>query len=431
MVRNNQVLNVLILAQCFPPDMGGQTIRAYNVAKGLLRNGCRVTVVAAVPHYPKGIIPSKYKWKPLIIENMQGLRVIRVFVPPISSSTFKKRIVIFFFYALSSLLSLPFLGKIDVIWADNPSIGSFYVALPFSLVKSCPIVMSVDDLWPEPYYDLGMNPKSFFARAAELLAKIAYTLASAITPTSPAYSEVIHKKYKIELEKIHVIEVGVDSDIFLKPSVLIKKRKQDKYIILYIGSFTKGYDFECILNAAKLLSSNKNIEFVLQGGGPEISNLKSKVDKMGLKNVAVKDVIVERDEVAKIMEEADILLLPLKAGKYIQTSIPSKLYEYQAIGKPIIICGEGEAARYVKRYKLGMVVKPGDHRGLAQTILYLINNPAISENLGKTAKIYVEENLTPTKIGKKMKSVLESVLAVSHLPKSTRMCPKIMRTFKN
>ena len=57
-------LKVLIIAQYFPPDMGGGATRAYNVAKGLKLNGCEVTVVTAFPHYPSGNVPERYRWKP-------------------------------------------------------------------------------------------------------------------------------------------------------------------------------------------------------------------------------------------------------------------------------------------------------------------------------------------------------------------------------
>jgi len=53
-------LNVLIIGQYFPPDLGGAATRAYNVAKGLSLNGCKVTVITAFPHYPHGRIPKKY-----------------------------------------------------------------------------------------------------------------------------------------------------------------------------------------------------------------------------------------------------------------------------------------------------------------------------------------------------------------------------------
>ena len=81
-------MNVLILAQYFPPDLGGAATRAYNLAKGLALNGCNVTVIAAFPHYPHGNIPKEYRWKPLKVEWMGNIKVIRTFMPPIKSKAF-------------------------------------------------------------------------------------------------------------------------------------------------------------------------------------------------------------------------------------------------------------------------------------------------------------------------------------------------------
>jgi len=78
-------LKVLVLAQYFPPDMGGASTRASNVAEGLLRAGCAVTVVSAFPHYPTGNVPEKYRWKPLSVEYEGRLRVFRTFVPALAS----------------------------------------------------------------------------------------------------------------------------------------------------------------------------------------------------------------------------------------------------------------------------------------------------------------------------------------------------------
>ena len=54
-----KLMKVLVLAQYFPPDMGGGSTRASNVVNGLLSKGCDVTVVAAFPHYPQGNVPKK------------------------------------------------------------------------------------------------------------------------------------------------------------------------------------------------------------------------------------------------------------------------------------------------------------------------------------------------------------------------------------
>lgn len=40
-------MNVLVIAELFPPDMSGGSMRAFNVVKGLISLGHKVTVVAA------------------------------------------------------------------------------------------------------------------------------------------------------------------------------------------------------------------------------------------------------------------------------------------------------------------------------------------------------------------------------------------------
>lgn len=81
-------MNVLVIAQYFSPDLGGSAARVFNVAKGLLLNGCKVTVVAAVPQYPHGKIPKGCRWKPLKVEQVGRMRVLRTFIPLLESKGF-------------------------------------------------------------------------------------------------------------------------------------------------------------------------------------------------------------------------------------------------------------------------------------------------------------------------------------------------------
>jgi len=76
-------MHALMLSQIFPPDTGGSATRAYNVAKGPVLNRAKVTVVAGFPHYPTGSVPKHLRKKALSIENMDGFKVTRTFMPPL------------------------------------------------------------------------------------------------------------------------------------------------------------------------------------------------------------------------------------------------------------------------------------------------------------------------------------------------------------
>jgi len=130
--------------------------------------------------------------------------------------------------------------------------------------------------------------------------------------------------------------------------------------------------------------------------------LKARVRELKLKNVKIVDNIMSREEVAKLLSEADALILPLRDFGKPYLGISSKLYEYQAVGKPIICCAEGQPAEYVKETNSGIVVKPGDYEALSKVVLYLKNNRDLARKLGDSGRRYVECNLTIEKIGKEM-----------------------------
>jgi len=405
-------MKVLILAQYFPPDMGGGATRAYNVAKGLVLNGCDVVVIAAFPHYPTGNVPAKYRWKPLVVEYMDGFKVFRTFILPLASEGIFKRMLLFASFVGSSLFPLPFVGRIDVVWAANPNIIGVFPSLVYAFVKRCPLVQNVDDLWPEVLYDLGMSRKSLFARLGEFLARIAYNVSPAITPISPGYVKVICGKYSVDRGKVHVVRAGVDLSKFMVNDNSFNSNKED-FRVLYTGAFSMAYDFDQVLLAAKKLEKADGVEFVLQGGGELANYIKARIKELKLKNVKVIDKIISRREVAKLLSEADTLILPLRDFGTPYLGISSKLYEYQAVGKPIICCAEGQPAEYVKETVSGLVVRPGDVEGLAKAVSYLRDNPRIAGELGENGRRHVKAALSCEKIGLKMRSVFERVAGVS------------------
>lgn len=400
-------MKVLIIAQYFPPDMGGGATRAYNVAKGLRLNGCQVTVIAAFPHYPGGNVPEKYRWKSFLLENFEGLRVIRTFVPPLASHGLANRLVLFLSFIISALWAFPYVGEVDVVWASNPNILSFFPALFYGFVKRKPVALNVDDLWPEELRNTGLvNADSLIFKLMRFMAKFAYSTACMITPISPGYVEVICNEYGVNREKVHVVRAGVDLTTFrVNENTTALNNKAFK--VIYSGAFSVAYDFDQVLLAAKKIENENNVEFVLQGGGELVEHVKSKVKQMKLSNVRIIDKIVSRVEVAKLLSEGDALILPLRNFGKPYFGISSKLYEYQAVGKPIICCGEGHPADYVEKTRSGIVVKPGDYEGLAEAVLFLKQNPDVARRMGRSGRHYVEEHLSIEAIGFELVRIFE------------------------
>lgn len=401
-------MHVLILSQIFPPDMSGSATRAYNVAKGLTLNNVKVTVIAGFPHYPTGNIPKNLRKKALSIEYMDGFKVVRTYMPPISARGLANRMILFASFIISSIFPILLIRKVDAIFASNPQILAIFPALIYKIRHRCHIILNVDDLWPEDPIDLGLMKAKIMKKISKLIARVAYYMADIITPISPGYIQVICGKYNVNPNKVHVVRGGVDLNKFKMYASIRNDRK--RFRVLYSGAFSVAYDFDQVIKAAKILERYDDIEIILQGGGELLERVKRKVKEMNVKNVKILNKILSRNEVARLLSEADALLLPLRDFGRPYLGISSKLYEYQAVGKPVICCADGQPAEYVKETNSGIVVKPGDYRALANVILYLKENYEFAVKLGASGRKYVKNKFSIEKIGQEIINVFNTLL---------------------
>jgi glycosyltransferase involved in cell wall biosynthesis len=402
-------LNVLIIGEYFPPDIGGAATRAYNVAKGLASSGCNVTVVTAFPHYPSGNIPPTYKNKPLRIEYVGKTKVIRTTVLPIESKGLFKRLLIFFSFIVSSLFALPFVGKPDVIWAANPDMFVLVPAITYSTLKRRPLVSNVDDLLIEDLYDLNLIKRgSFLSKIAETSARALFAKVDAATPISPGYTKTIIK-YGLDGNKITVVLGGVDLNVF-KP--LPKKQSGQKFVVLYSGGFSIAYDFEQVFQAAKVIEQlDTDVTFIIQGKGELLNSMCQRIKQLKLTNVHIIDKLLSRTDVAKFLSQADVLILPLANFNTPYRGMSAKLYEYQAVGKPIICCSLGVPAMFVEKTNSGLVIKPGDYQALAISIVQLKSNPEVAQTYAENGLKYVRSAVSIEAIGRIMKQLLQKIEA--------------------
>ena len=399
-------MKILLISQYFPPDLGGVATRTNNLVKGLVANGCHVTVITGFPHYPHGNIPKEYRRIPIKVEWIGKTKVIRSFMPPLTSEGLIKRLLLIGFFAVSSLFALPWIGKIDTVWGGSWVPGVFY-----SKVKRVPVVLDVCDLTLEDLPMLKMvDENSLLLKIAAIIYRFFYSKGNAVAPISPGYVNTINRKYRVNESKIDVIQVGVDAAVFKADAK--NRLESEPFKIIYAGVLGVGYDFEQIFEAAKILDEKKlSVVFIIHGNGECLDSIRNRLKELNLMNVVLSDKMLgSRREVANLLSSADALILPLKdyGGPY--PGIPSKLYEYQALGRPFICCAEGEPAKYISESNSGLVVEPENSKLLAEAISFLIANPERSREMGVNGRNYVEREVTITAIGQKAKLLFSQLI---------------------
>ena len=403
------MINILMISQYFPPDWNGASTRAYNAALGLKLQGYNVTVIAAFPHYPDGHIPSKYKGRILSLEEIDGIKLVRTWVPGFAHLPLIKRVLLHISFMLSSLLGIIHIRKVDVIFAMNPNLFAFLPALIYKVLFRKNIIRNVDDLWPEAFYDLGIIKSRFFKKILDFVASISYRIPVAIIPISHGYVQTLTTKYHIPQEKIMVIEHGVDTSKFHMFKKNSSINNSNKKTIMYSGNLNLGYDFKTVIRAAKLLELQP-VYFIIRGIGVLSDKVRQMVKEYDVKNVEVRTDLLSQEQLVSVLNSADIFLLPMNLdAKVMDQGLPTKLLEYQAIGKPIVCISNGEAGKYIIETQSGLVATTSKPEELAELIMQLVNDKDLAKRLGDNGFNNINNNLTLNMVGKRLIDIIRRI----------------------
>src|SRR5206468_1209048 len=127
---------------------------------------------------------------------------------------------------------------------------------------------------------------------------------------------------------------------------------------------------------------------VFIGDGPVRELLERKVRARGAANVHFHPQVALA-EMPRLLAAADALLVTLSAHPTFEDFVPSKLIDFMASGRPVILAAAGESARIVTEAGGGIAVAPEDPQALADAIHELRRDPAAAERRAVNARTAV------------------------------------------
>lgn len=392
--------HIVMITQYFPPDISGGATRAFNYSKCLEQQKYHVTVITAFPHQHEPV-PKKYRNKLFLKEKIDNMDIIRVWIPSLLHSSKINSAILNLSFLVSSLF--PFFSiKPDIIFAFEPNLFSIIPAYFYSKLRGGKVIRVVDDLWPELLYDRNIFCSRISRFFLNRLAKFSYTFPKYIIPLNDAVKKIISNSYGIDDDKIQVISHGINTEIFSYK----KKLRSNIFTLMYVGSLVESYDFDLIINAARKLKG-KNIKFVIKGRGKLLPYVEKQKERYRLDNLEIESSFVSNEQIVKILQEADALLSPMADSKILNYSLPTKILEYQAVGKPIICCSNGAVGTYVEQTNSGLRVNQGDLNSFINSILRLESDINLCELLGKNGRKCIEEENTFEKIGMRLSGIIK------------------------
>ncbi|MGK0390605.1 MAG: glycosyltransferase involved in cell wall biosynthesis [Maribacter sp.] len=351
-------MKILFLTDNFPPESNAPATRTYEHCMEWLKKGADITVITCAPNYPKGEVFPGYKNKWYQKENMDGIKVIRVWSYITPNRGLIRRILDYISFCISAFTASLFV-KTDIIIATSPQLFTAVAGYFASIFKRKPWIMEVRDLWPESIKAVGAIEQSKILDTLDKLVIFLYKKATSIVVVTDSFKGRI-ATCDVEPNKIHIVKNGVHLYKFQEQEkdveLMRKYQLEGKFIIAYIGTHGMAHKLDFILDCAKEVK-NKQIHFLFVGAGAMKTRLVKQVEDLGLDNVTMVDA-VPKNEVTRYISLSDVALIPLRKKDTFKTVLPSKIFENAAMVKPILLGVEGEAEKVVKEYHAGLCFEP-------------------------------------------------------------------------
>jgi len=346
--------------------------------------GHRVTVITSAPNFPQGRVYDGYSNRWHQVEEMSGIRVVRVktFIAP--NSGVGRRTLDFASYMVTAFITSIFEDAPDVVVSTSPQILAAVAGVASAAVKGRPHVFELGDLWPASIAELGAINTGL--RALEKLELTLYARSAAVVSLTRAFKDNLMAR-GVHADKIAVVMNGAElsrwqpgtKDISIQKSLGL----EGKTVFSYMGTQGLAHGLENVLHAADLLRGRDDIRFVFVGTGAAHAGLIEEAERRQLGNVLFVPP-QPKSAIANYWKLSDVAMVHLKGIPVMRTVIPSKTFEAMCFGLPILLVApSGEITRLVKQTGSGVVVEPANPAALAAAVTHLADDRALRAELAR------------------------------------------------
>lgn len=407
-------MRVLLFSQYYPPEVGATQNRMHAFATHLASVGHDVSVVAHVPNHPKGEIFPDYRGTLLDRRDEDGVDVIRVWVHTSTEKSSLRRLTFYFSYAFNALLATGIClhRRPDVVFATSPPLPVLLPAAAVAAAARRPFVADIRDLWPAVAVSMGELSDGRVLRLAERLERWLYRRATRITAVTRSF--VDHVERNGGHDKVVHLPNGTDDEVFTDaaadPYLRHELGLEKTFTVGYFGNHGIAQGLEALVDAAAMLDDRDDVTFLLVGEGPVKADLVQRATEAGADNIRFLPQ-VPTDEAPRWISACDVLVVPLADRELLRRFVPSKLFDFLACGKPVVLMADGEARVILEESQGGWYVESENAGQLAALVRKLADDPFQLAGVGSTGQAYVRRHYTRRRQAEQLAELLEGVAA--------------------
>ncbi len=417
-------MKILFLPAYYFPETAASSYLGDNIREALCKEKISIELYAPTP--TRGIsAEERNKYKKLKRESLfDGYLNIHRFSLYAEGKTPVLRALRYTLCWIKQFNRGLFAKDIDCIYlASTPPIQGVLGGM-LSKLKRVPFVYNLQDVFPDSLVGTGMTRKgSLLWKIGRRIENFTYRNADKIIVISQDFKRNIMAKGVPE-EKIEVVYNWVDENAITpvkdEENELFEEFgiSRDKFRVVYAGNLGNAQNIEIIVNAARRLKDNKQIEFIIFGKGGLEDEIKATKAKEQLDNLKILP-LQPYERVAKVYGLGNMCIVACKPGLG-GAAMPSKTWSIMSSGRAVLAnFDEGELKEIVEggpstgsgtARPCGVFTKAGDLEGFVAAIEELSQHPERCAEMGRNGRQFILENLTREVGTRKYVEVIKGVV---------------------
>ena len=379
-----------LISESYFPDEAGTAFYMTRLAEKLARE-FTINVLCGYPVYDgRGSTVGD-------LEMLNGVRIKRCRGTTFNKDVFILRIVNLVTVSIATFFNaLMGFGRNDMaLVVTNPPLLPFMIKLACWL-RGAKCILRIDDVYPEVLMATGhLSAESFAGRVIAHMNNLLYRSVDQIVVLGRDMKELADNKVGPRGHRAKIIPNWADLDE-IRPApkdlnpMLLKTGLVDKFVVLCAGNMGRAQAIENMLRAVELLKNRTDIHFLFVGSGAKKRWMQEEAAAKDLRNITFIDQ-KPRSEQQVFLNACDIVLISLLPGMT-GAGVPSRLYNAMAAGKPVIsfATSDSEVSRVVYEENIGWIAGPDDPGALLEAILNAKSNPERLAEMGRRARMAVE-----------------------------------------
>lgn len=335
-------MRILILSLYYSPDLSAGSFRCTALVEQLRKLNFDIDVISTMPNRYSTFTATASEY-----EEVDGVRIHRIPLPSHNNGMLDQvKAYLTYYRGVQKIIKSK---NFDLVFATSGRLFTAFLAARIANARKVPLYLDIRDIFVDTIKDvLPKNISRISKPLFSLVEKYTFTSAKRINLVSAGFNDYFISRYpRVEYR---FFTNGID-DEFLDVATSKNKFKAEKAGIkqtaprvLYAGNIGEGQGLHTIIpQMAKKLGDS--IQFRIIGAGGRQLQLEKEIS--GLPNVQMLPPM-NRAQLIKEYLDADVLFLHLNDYPAFTKVLPSKIFEYAALGKPILAGVSGYSADFLR-----------------------------------------------------------------------------------